>query len=77
MLKDEYGGRIEDVGRAPCGVERFRAAVTLKLEGARPSRVVACDEHGYPTPRPVNVAGGPEAFRVTLDPQSPYHVLIR
>lgn len=72
-----FGGRIEDVGSAPIGVERFQAVVTLRLEGAAPPAVVACDEHGYPTDRRVATSGGPEAFAVTLDPTSPYHVVKR
>ncbi|MGQ9589577.1 MAG: hypothetical protein ACUVYA_04700, partial [Planctomycetota bacterium] len=68
-------GRIEDVGRAPCGVEEFRAAVTLRLEGGKPAAVVACDEHGYPTRRRANASAGPGGLRVELDPRSPYHVV--
>ena len=41
-------GRIESVGSAPCGVERFDAEVTLRLEETGSVTVVACDEHGYP-----------------------------
>jgi hypothetical protein len=71
------GGRIEDVGSAPIGVERFQVTVTLRLEGAKPTAVVACDEHAYPTDRRVRASGGPEAFAITLDPTSPYHVVTR
>jgi hypothetical protein len=70
-------GRIEAVGSAPCGVEKFQVTVTLKLEGAKPAAVVACDEHAYPTERPVSTSGGAGSFAITLDPTSPYHVVTR
>jgi hypothetical protein len=70
-------GRIEAVGSAPCGVERFRVTVTLKLEGRRPADVVACDEHAYPTTQRVRTFGEADAFTVILDPTSPYHVVKR
>jgi len=70
-------GRIGDVGSGPCGVEKFQATVPLKLEGAKPSAVVACDEHAYPPERPVAASGGAGSFAITLDPASPYHIVRR
>lgn len=68
-------GRIEDVGRAPCGVEEFRVAVTLRLEEGKLATVVACDEHGYPTAGRSEASLGPGGLRVSLDSKSPYHVV--
>ncbi len=68
-------GRIEEVGSAPCGVEKFQVTVTLKLEGVRPGAVVACDEHAHATERPVRTSGGAGSFSIRLDPASPYHVV--
>ncbi len=70
-------GRIENVGAAPCGVEKFKASVTLKLEGRPPKTVAACDEHGYPTARAVATSGEGGVFTIVLDPESPYHVVQR
>jgi hypothetical protein len=70
-------GRIQKVGSAPWGVEKYRAEVTFRLRGERPPRVVACDEHGYPTEKPVQVSREEEVFKVTLNPTSPYHVVLR
>jgi hypothetical protein len=70
-------GRIERVGSAPIGVEKYRATVTLNLRGKRPERVVACDEHAYPRDGAVKVSGAAGACTITLDEASPYHVVLR
>lgn len=70
-------GRIESVGTAPCGVETFKASVTLRLEGEPPAKVVACDEHGYPRETAVDTSGGASGFKIELDASSPYHVVLR
>ncbi len=75
--KGNRSGRIEALGSAPWGVERFRARVTLELEGGGKPRVIACDEHGYPREREVRVSGRSARLAVTLDEASPYHVVVR
>jgi hypothetical protein len=70
-------GRIENVGSAPCGVELLDVTVKLKLQGGVPTRVIACDEHGYPTERTVNCSGPAADFSIQLNPQSVYHVVER
>ena len=65
------------VGSALWGVEKFKAKVTLKLNGSIPTKVIACDEHGYPTDKPVRTVGPPSAFTITLDDSSSYHVIQR
>lgn len=75
--KDNLSGRIESVGSAPFGVEKFEASVTLTLTGGKPATVTACDEHGYPRDKRVKTTRRGAALTVTLDEASPYHVLTR
>jgi hypothetical protein len=74
---ESLSGRIESVGSAPIGVERFDVEISLELEGEQPIHVIACDEHGYATPKAVTTSREPSAFRIVLDPTSPYHVVER
>ena len=75
--KGNLSGRIRSVGSAPIGVEKIDARIRLKLDSAQRVRAVACDEHGYPTKRQVDVSQKEAVVTVTLDPMSPYHVLTR
>jgi hypothetical protein len=69
-------GTILDLGTAPFGVERV--ACTVKLKGVRGTpRVVALDEHGYPTKNPVRVTPDTAGAAVTLAPDAVYHVVLR
>lgn len=75
--EDNLSGRIGSVGSAPVGVERYDVSVTIELHGDRPAHVRACDEHGYPRRRSVEVSRSAGTLRVLLDETSPYHVIER
>jgi len=75
--KNNLSGTIESVGSAPFGVEKYQVTVTLKLAGSAPTSVVACDEHGYPKFTAVEASGDAHKARIVLDPESPYHVVLR
>ena len=70
-------GRITNLGSAPLGVQQFHATVTLKRSHVSPSRVYACDEHGYAKSTEVLTTDDARAgtLRIVLDPVSPYHVV--
>ena len=46
-------GTIRNTGSAPWGVEEYKVSVTLKQNSKNPLTVIACDENGYSTTKPV------------------------
>jgi len=71
------GGRISDLGTAPYGVKHIDATITLKLPpGAKP-RVIALDENGYATKKPVRTGTAGNALTIRLARDSIYHVVQR
>jgi hypothetical protein len=71
------GGRIEDVGSAPWGVEQIKASVRLHWHGPPPKRVVACDENGYASERPVATRIDSGGLTIQIDPTTVYTVIER
>jgi len=71
--------RITDVGGAPLGVKNMSASVSLSFEGASETKVVALDENGYASDKPVNVSGdGVHApLVIHLAQDAIYHVIER
>jgi hypothetical protein len=74
---DGFSGTIQSVGSAPWGVQRFDVSVTLKLNGAAPTAVTACDENGYATKKPVRTEGPAARFMVKIDGETAYTVIER
>jgi hypothetical protein len=70
-------GTIGDVGSAPWGVEEIDASVTLRWNGSRPPRVVACDENGYATDRQTEISSSAGAVKLKIHETTPYTVIIR
>jgi len=70
-------GTIRSLGSAPWGVEKFDASVILKLKGAKPSKVIACDENGYATDRTVKSHGDAQNFTVKIDEATAYTIIER
>lgn len=70
-------GTIRSVGSAPWGVQKFDVSVTLKLNGKKPERVIACDENGYATDKPVERSGDVEKFAVKIDETTAYTMVER
>jgi len=70
-------GTIRNVGSAPWGMQKIDARVTLRLGGGTPSRVIACDENGYPTDRQTPTSPAPDALTLQIHETSPYTVVIR
>jgi hypothetical protein len=68
------GGTIRSVGSAPWGVEKIRAAITLK---SGVGRAVVCDENGYATDKKTttSTAGGATTYRI--NETAPYTVILR
>jgi hypothetical protein len=57
-----YGFKVEedkiaDLGGAPFGVKKIDARVSIRLEGAGEPAVMALDENGYATSKPVSTSG--------------------
>jgi hypothetical protein len=50
-------GKITDLGGAPFGVKKIDARISIKLEGAGEPAVIALDENGYATSKPVSTSG--------------------
>ncbi len=73
------GGRITNLGSAPIGVERIAARIAVRSKGAKRLNVVALDENGYRTNKPVRVIprDWPAATTVELTPDAVYHVITR
>jgi hypothetical protein len=58
-------------------MQKIDARVTLRLPGGAPRRVIACDENGYPTDRPTQTSGPPDAVTLQIHETSPYTVVLR
>jgi hypothetical protein len=71
------GGTIHSVGSAPWGVEKFDVSVTLKLDGRKPMKVIACDENGYATDKIVESYGDVKNFTVKIDETTAYTIIKR
>jgi hypothetical protein len=72
------GGTITNLGGGPLGVRKIAAKVTLRSRTGGQPRVVALDENGYATSKPVQVSGGAGApLAVILAQDSIYHVVQR
>ena len=73
------GQRITDLGSAPIGVERIAARITIQSKGAKRLNVVALDENGCRTNKPVKLTGrdGAAPPTVELAPEAIYHVITR
>ncbi len=72
------GGEIRDLGGAPMGVKKIDARLTLRLRQPGTCRVIALDENGYATERPVGMsAGSAGEIVVKLNEDSIYHVILR
>ena len=73
------GNRITDLGGPPFGVKRIAAQVSLQLEGPAEARVIALDENGYATDKPIATRGdGIQApLQITLAEDAIYHLITR
>ena len=74
---DGKSGTIQNMGGAPMNIEAFAGAVTLKLKGAKPKSVVACDENGYATDKQVQSSGSSKSFTISLNKDVVYYVITR
>ncbi|MBN2023135.1 MAG: hypothetical protein JW809_10115 [Pirellulales bacterium] len=70
-------GTIQSLGSAPWNVEDIKTVVRLKWAGPPPARVVACDENGYATDRPVDARTTSGGLAVTIDPSTACTVIER
>ncbi len=73
---DGLAGTIRSLGSAPWGMERIKAAVTLRLNGSG-VRVIACDENGYATDKKTTVSTAPGGLKIDIDETSPYTIVLR
>ncbi|MCC7568475.1 MAG: hypothetical protein KO463_02530, partial [Candidatus Methanofastidiosa archaeon] len=73
---DGLAGTIRSVGSAPWGMERIKAAVTVRLKGSG-VRVVTCDENGYATDKKTTVSTAPGGLKIEIDETSPYTIVLR
>jgi hypothetical protein len=73
------GDRIAHLGGRPFGMRKVNARVALRLDGEAPIRVIALDESGYASARPVDVRGGAGGgpVEIELAEDAMYHVVIR
>lgn len=71
------GGRIADLGSAPFGIRFIDATVMLRLASAGRAKVVALDENGYATDKPVQAAAEDAALKINLARDAIYHVVQR
>ncbi len=75
---DGMGGSIQNMGGAPFGIKKFSGSVTLKLKGAKPKSVTACDENGYAFEgKKVNNSGSGSKFKIDLNEDVVYYVIQR
>jgi hypothetical protein len=74
---DGMDGTIRNVGSAPWGVQRIDATVTLRLPGAQPKQIIACDENGYPTDKETPASTGSDALTLQINETTPYTVVVR
>jgi hypothetical protein len=79
-----YGFRVEDgkiasIGSAPYAFKAIDATVRLKLTGDGATRIVALDENGYATEKPVETSGDgvQKPLVIRLRGDSLYHVVLR
>jgi hypothetical protein len=72
-------GTITALGSYPFGVESISIKVLLSGCGGRDCRVIALDENGYPTGRPVTVQEQKDGewVEIQLDAESVYHLVQR
>ena len=74
---DGKSGSIQDLGGAPFGIEKIKGSVTLKLKGAKPKSVTACDENGYAADKSVKTSGSAGKFAIQLNEDVVYYVIQR
>ena len=53
----DIADKIADLGGAPFGVKKIDARISIRLEGAGEPAVIALDENGYATSKPVSISG--------------------
>ena len=71
------GDEIVELGGRPFNVKKV--AATVRFRGPAAAEVVALDENGYATDKPVNVALSPsgDSFEVRLAEDAVYHIVLR
>ena len=74
---DGKSGSIQNMGGAPIGIEQLNGSITLKLKGAKPKNVQACDENGYAFDKSVQSSGSASAFKINLNKDVVYYVVQR
>ena len=70
-------GTIEEVGGAPWGMQRCQATVSLPWAGPDSVAVVACDENGYATDKPVALQRDTDRVLITIEETSAYTIVTR
>jgi hypothetical protein len=70
-------GTIRNTGSAPWGVEKYKASVALQWKGSKPIAVIACDENGYQTNKPVKHRRSADKLTVEIDASTAYTVIRR
>jgi len=74
---DGMAGTIRSVGSAPWGVEKIKASVTLRLKGQKPTKIIVCDENGYPKNEKTTISPTANSFKIKINETATYTVILR